>query len=102
MSKYNELMNLIDFVDQFVAHNTVVEIYSVELMPETIGGTTYYNRKINKLETVMDWQITEPDEYYKTHTDVKPSKYRYCNVEGVIGVPNHTDRTDLVGIVVDV
>lgn len=56
----------------------------------------------DKLEAVMDWQITEPDEYYKTHTDVKPSKYRYCKVEGVIGVPNNTDRTDLVGIVVDV
>ena len=52
----------------------------------------------------MDWQITEPDncDYYRVHPDVKPSKYRYHNVEMVVGVPNHIDRTDLVGIVVEV
>ena len=55
MSKYTEPMKLIDFVEQFVAHNTVVEIYSLELVPEMI-----------------------------------------------VGVPNHIDRTDLMGIVVEV
>lgn len=88
MSKYTKPMKLIDFVEQFVAHNTVVEVYSLELVPET----------------VMEWQITEPDDcaYYKAHPDVKPSKYRYHNVEMIVGVPNHIDRTDLVGIVVEV
>ena len=98
-------MKLIDFVEQFVAHNTVVEIYSLELVPEKITDTiTRYCKKFNKLETVMDWQITEPDdcEYYKAHPDVKPCKYRYCNVEMVIGLPNPTDRIDLIGIVVEV
>ena len=98
-------MTLIDFVEQFVAHNTVVEIYSLELIPETITDTiTRYCKKFDKLETVMDWQITEPDncDYYRVHPDVKPSKYRYHNVEMIVGVPNHIDRTDLVGIVVEV
>ena len=105
MSKYTEPMKLIDFVEQFVAHNTEVEIYSLELVPETITDTiTRYCKKFNKLETVMEWQITEPDDcaYYKAHPYVKPSKYRYHNVEMVVGVPNHIDRTDLVGIVVSV
>lgn len=105
MSKYTEPMKLIDFVEQFVAHNTVVEIYSLELVPEIITDTvTRYCKKFDKLETVMDWQITEPDDcaYYKAHQDVKPSKYRYCNVEMIVGVPNHIDRTDLVGVVVEV
>lgn len=98
-------MTLIDFVKQFVAHNTVVEIYSLELVPEIITDTiTRYCKKFNKLETVMDWQITEPDDcdYYRVHPYVKPSKYRYHNVEMIVGVPNHIDRTDLVGIVVEV
>lgn len=105
MSKYTKPMKLIDFVEQFVAHNTVVEIYSLELVPETITDTiTRYCKKFDKLETVMEWQITEPDDcaYYKAHPDVKPSKYRYHNVEMIVGVPNHIDRTDLVGIVVEV
>ena len=99
------IMKLIDFVEQFVAHNTDVEIYSLELVPEKITDTiTRYCKKFNKLETVMDWQITEPDDcaYYKAHPDVKPSKYRYHNVEMIVGVPNHIDRMDLVGIVVEV
>ena len=78
---------LIDFVEQFVAHNTDVETYSLELVPEKITDTiTRYCKKFNKLETVMDWQITEPDDcsYYKAHPDVKPSKYRYHNVEMII------------------
>ena len=104
MSKYTEPMKLIDFVEQFVAHNSTGELYSVELTPETINGMTYYNKQFDKLDTVMDWQITEPDdcEYYKAHPDVKPCKYRYCNVEMVIGLPNPTDRIDLIGIVVEV
>ena len=105
MSKYTKPMKLIDFVEQFVAHNTVVEIYSLELVPEKITDTiTRYCKKFDKLETVMEWQITEPDDcaYYKAHPDVKPSKYRYHNVEMIVGVPNHIDRTDLVGIVVSV
>lgn len=105
MSKYTEPMKLIDFVEQFVAYNTVVEIYSIELIPEmNADNIIRYNKKIDKLETVMDWQITEPDdcEYYRAHPDVTPSKYRYHNVRGIIGVPNHLDRTDLVGIVVEV
>lgn len=105
MSKYTEPMKLIDFVEQFVAHNTVVEIYSLEIVPEKITDTiTRYCKKFDKLETVMEWQITEPDDcaYYKAHPDVKPSKYRYCNVEMIVGVPNHIDRTDLVGVVVSV
>lgn len=103
MSKYTEPMKLIDFVEQFVAHNTVVEIYSLEIVPEKITDTiTRYCKKFDKLETVMEWQITEPDDcaYYKAHPDVKPSKYRYHNVEMIVGVPNHIDRTDLVGVVV--
>lgn len=105
MSKYTKPMKLIDFVEQFVAHNTVVEVYSLELVPETITDTiTRYCKRFDKLETVMEWQITEPDDcaYYKAHQDVKPSKYRYHNVEMIVGVPNHIDRTDLVGIVVSV
>lgn len=104
MSKYTEPMKLIHFVEQFVAHNSTVELYSRKLVPETINGTTYYNRQFDKIETVMDWQITEPDdcEYYKVHPDVKPSKYRYCNVEMVIGEPNPFGRIDLIGIVVEV
>lgn len=101
MSKYTEAMKLIHFVEQFVAHNSIVELYSVELTPKTINGITYYNKYFNKLETVMDWQITEPDDcgYYKAHPDVKPCKYRYCNVEMVIG---RDDRIDHIGIVVEV
>lgn len=98
-------MKLIQFVEQFVTHNSTVELYSVKLTPEkTINGMTYYNKYFNKLETVMDWQITEPDdcEYYKAHPDVKPCKYRYCNVEEVIGLPNPENRIDLIGIVVEV
>ena len=104
MSKYTEPMKLIDFVEQFVAHNTVVEIYSLEIVPEITDTITRYCKKFDKLETVMEWQITEPDDcaYYKAHSDVKPSKYRYHNVEMIVGVPNHIDRTDLVGIVVSV
>ena len=100
-----KMMTLIDFVEQFVAHNTVIEIYSLEIVPEKITDTiTRYCKKFDKLETVMDWQITEPDncDYYRVHPDVKPSKYRYHNVEMIVGVPNHIDRTDLVGIVVEV
>jgi len=98
-------MKLIQFVEQFVTHNSTVELYSVKLTPEkTINGMTYYNKYFNKLETVMDWQITEPDdcEYYKAHPGVKPCKYRYCNVEEVIGLPNPENRIDLIGIVVEV
>lgn len=97
-------MQLINFVEQFVAHNTIVELYSLKLTPETINGMTHYNRYFNKLETIMDWQITEPDDcrYYKFHPEVKPCKYRYCNVEMVIGLPNPDNRIDLVGIVVEV
>lgn len=97
-------MKLIDFVEQFVAHNTIVELYSLKLTPETINGMTYYNKQFNKLETVMDWQITEPDDckYYKFHPEVKTCKYRYCNVEMVIGLPNPENRIDLIGIVVEV
>lgn len=98
-------MKLIQFVEQFVTHNSTVELYSVKLTPKkTINGMTYYNKYFNKLETVMDWQITEPDdcEYYKAHPDVKPCKYRYCNVEEVIGLPNPENRIDLIGIVVEV
>ena len=52
MSKYTEPMKLIDFVEQFVAHNTVVEIYSLELVPEKITDTiTRYCKKFDKLET---------------------------------------------------
>lgn len=104
MSKYTESMKLINFVEQFVAHNSTVELYSVKLTPGTINEKTYYHKQFNKLETVMDWQITEPDDcgYYKAHPDVEPCKYRYCNVEEVVGVPNHDDRIDLVGIVVEV
>ena len=105
MSKYTKPMKLIDFVEQFVAHNTSVEIYSLEIVPEKITDTiTHYCKKFDKLETVMDWQITEPDDcdYYRVHPDVKPSKYRHHNVEMVVGVPNHIDRTDLIGIVVEV
>lgn len=97
-------MKLINFVEQFVAHNTIVELYSLKLTPETINGMTYYKKYFNKLETVMDWQITEPDDcrYYKFHPEVKPCKYRYCNVEMVIGLPNPENRIDLIGIVVEV
>lgn len=104
MSRYTEPMQLINFVEQFVAHNSIVELYSLKLTPETINGMTYYKRYFNKLETVMDWQITEPDDcrYYKFHPEVKPCKYRYCNVEMVIGLPNPENRIDLVGIVVEV
>ena len=104
MSKYTEPMKLINFVEQFVAHNTIIELYSLKLTPETINRMTYYKKYFNKLETVMDWQITEPDDckYYKFHPEVKPCKYRYCNVEMVIGLPNPRNRIDLIGIVVEV
>lgn len=46
MSKYTEPMKLINFVEQFVAHNTIVELYSLKLTPETINGMTYYKNTL--------------------------------------------------------
>jgi len=96
-------MQLNYFVKKFVAPNTTVEIYREEIVTENDRGIIAYYHRYHKLETVMVWQITEPDDgdYYKAHPDVKPSQYRYYDVKKIIGVPNHIDRMDLVGIVVE-
>lgn len=50
MSKYTEPMKLIHFVEQFVAHNSTVELYSVELTPETINGIYATKQVLKKIQ----------------------------------------------------
>ena len=73
-------VNLDDFVERFVAHNTCITLYTTE---KTSGGHIWH-----KVWSGMDWQIA-PDyiksEYYHAHPDVLPCPYTKYNVVAVWG-----------------
>lgn len=74
-------VNLGDFVERFVAHNTFITLY-------TTGKTTSGKHIWHKVWYGMDWQIA-PDypesEYYRAHPDVLPCPYTKNNVVAVRG-----------------
>ena len=73
-------VNLDDFVERFVAHNTCITLYTME--------TTSEGHVWNAVWRGMDWQIA-PDYpesgYYYAHPDVLPCPYAKNNVVAVRG-----------------
>lgn len=73
-------VNLGDFVERFVAHNTYITLYTME--------TTSDGHVWHKKWSGMDWQIA-PDypesDYYRVHPYVLPCPYTKNNVVAVIG-----------------
>ena len=78
-------ISLLEFCERFVKHNTIVYLYSEKVYKDDEG---HLQRDINKLECVMDWQITMSDDeyayYHRAHPDVSRSNYRFNNVVAVI------------------
>ncbi len=92
------------FIERFVGHNTTVYLYKENFIKDEEGITRLDSYTL--LEKVMDWQCFDSpyeDEYFKSHPDVKRSKYINNNVVKTLNCFEETlrERVDAVAIVID-
>ena len=100
MSKEIERLNLEDFVEQYVGHNTTICLFSMNIFKNEEGMLV---KKFTKLWEGMDWQIGSGDrEYFKAHPDVFPCPFNDCKVESVIGNNIAPARTHAVSLIIDI
>lgn len=84
MGKSIERLNIADFCEQYVGHNTTVYLYTEEYKKNAEGMLEHY---LYKLWRGMDWQInfSEYDEiYFEIHPTVEKCPYRKYKVVKVI------------------
>lgn len=90
-------VNLDDFVERFVAHNTCITLYTTE---KTTSGEHIWH----KVWSGMDWQIS-PDyigsEYYRAHLDVLPCPYTKYNVVAVRGAFEGFQSVDNIALEIE-
>ena len=94
-------MKLVNFIERFVAHNTLVNLYSQKFEVNSEGIRYTVN---DLLWSGMDWQITEDysgSDYFKFHPDVLPCLYGECNVVKVTGLGLHEGTSDEISLVID-
>ena len=94
-------MSLRNFVESFIAHNTVVNLY--------VGKKTERWIEREKIWVGMDWQIVQgpgDEDYFKAHPDVEKCPYADNNVVQVLGAfedeINTIDNVNLMICVEDV
>ena len=92
------------FIERFVGHNTTVYIYKENFIKDENGIRQH---ELTLLEKVMDWQCFDSpyeDDYFKSHPDVKRSKYINNNVIKTLNCFEETlhERIDAVAVIIDV
>ena len=89
------------FVEKYVAHNTLITLYREEYKNDESVRQHY----LHPLEQVMDWQITANkgvEPYFKAHPDVHKSKYINAPVVKVIGDRDEINSIDKIALVLGV
>lgn len=79
-------LNLKDFIEHYVAHNTVVTLWEETLVQG--GKDEPYYHKYEKLWKGMDWQIVygpDDENYFKAHPDVEKCPFADRKVIKVLG-----------------
>lgn len=92
-------IQLSDFVERFVAHNTCVKLYK-QVRLENEGKW-----KFVLLWRGMDWQITEgynESDYFKYHPDVEPCPFSKNNVVVITSVGLSGEFADEASIIIEV
>lgn len=77
----DETLNLKDFVEHYVAHNTVVTLYEEKKLAPCFSD-------YRKIWTGMDWQIVcgpGDEDYFKAHPDVEKCPFVNRKVIKVLG-----------------
>ena len=95
-------LSLWQFVEKYVAHNTLITLYREEYKNDDEGFRQHY---LYPLEQVMDWQITtnkDDEPYFKAHPDVHKSKYINAPVVKVIGGRYEINSIDKIALVLGV
>ena len=105
MSFWNEdtyKVRVVDFVERFVAHNTVIKLYTEHCFKNEEGVGVHDYVQIWK---GMDWQITEGyinSDYFKAHTDVLPCPYSESNVVKTKNIGYVASISDEVSLIIEV
>ena len=102
MGKSIERLNIADFCEQYVGHNTTVYLYTEEYKKNEEGMLSHY---LYKLWRGMDWQInfSKYDEFYfETHPTVEKCPYREYKVVKVINaIDGFADEVLKIALVVE-
>lgn len=98
---FNTKITLEQFMERFVAHNTVVQLFTDEIIKEDNGikGHSY-----TKIWQGMDWQIGvygDDKMYFEAHPEVEECPYSKNNVVKVIGCTDGFHTVDEIAIVID-
>jgi hypothetical protein len=105
MSFWNEdnyKVRVVDFVERFTAHNTVIKLYTEHYFINEEGMPVHDYIQIWK---GMDWQITEgyaDSDYFKVHTDVLPCPYSEANVVKTMNIGHVATTSDEVSLIIEV
>lgn len=104
MSFWNEdtyKVKLSDFIERFVAHNSVVKLYTMERIKNEEG---IWVNQYDQVWKGMDWQITEGyinKDYFETHPEVLPCPYSEANVVKIMNIGHVATISDEVSLVID-
>ena len=105
MSFWNEdsyKVRVVDFVERFTAHNTVVKLYTMQRIK---NDEDIWVNQYDPIWKGMDWQITEgyaDRDYFKVHTDVLPCPYSEANVVKTMNIGHVATTSEEVSLIIEV
>lgn len=94
-------VKLVDFVERFVAHNSVIKLYTMKRIKNEEG---IWVNQYDQVWKGMDWQITEGyinKDYFRTHPEVLPCPYSEANVVKTMNIGHVATTSDEVSLVID-
>jgi hypothetical protein len=100
--KDNYKVRLVDFIERFVTHNTIVRLFKHTRIKDEQGMLV---NRYDLLWTGMDWQITEgyaDSSYFKMHKDVEPCPYGEFNVIAITSADISGDCTCEASLIIEV